>query len=282
MSLSVFPASTGDDTIASSVDLTRDVPEHTGGLFLAIGQGQLPDIETIGAFAAAHGQTFLSPMSDAFEGLYPSVGNEEFPGRPLSIQIMRNGLTFDLIEISDQRDGYIPTQLRSYDCEWANVAPQVKAMQLRPGKHIQAGANSLPIMRCFMELARDLVQFFESIDAVIWPPASSVIGRRYFDSSISAWLADGNFPPLGLVAVEATPAGHFESYGLVYFIGQELQISTDLMDDPAAPNGLSARLINQLILGGAVTQPQAIVAPNGNRLTLTPSANGRCIEVRPS
>ncbi|MEP5939111.1 MAG: hypothetical protein ABJ239_12350 [Erythrobacter sp.] len=277
----LFHESVEADAIGSIPGHRVSEGKERQGVYLVFGDGRVPEIGAI--------RTIVESIGEAFLSLEPGrVGEASFASsstgdvtQSLSVQISRNGLVFDLVCRPDQSTAKLPSRLNRYDCAAEIDLSSAATLELLPGKHINQGAHALPIMRSFMELSRDMVQRLEGVDAVIWPPANSLIGRRYFDSSVSAWLQDGTFPPLGLVSFNEGEDGDFASKGLSYFIGQELSLAASLMDDPASPNGLCSRLVNQLILSGAVGEPQAMVAPDGRRLTLNASTDGTNIMVHP-
>ncbi len=282
---SVICASSGGDAIGTSFN--RQIADQHGvqGIFFVFDKEEMPDIGAIRAFAEAARNTFISierhrgAMNKPVLATGDALDNLSEP-HSLSVQLLHGGLTFDLGFPTDGQDDALPSNLINFDCDWPVEAGFSGVLQLRPGYHIGSGANSLPIMRSFMELARDFVLHFKQISAIIWPPANSVIGRRYFDSSISAWLERGIFPPRGLVAFQEATNGEFCSLGLDFFVGQELRIAAGLMDDTASPGGLSARLVNQLVLSGPATEQQELIAPNGRRVSLIPAEEGKVLLVR--
>jgi len=278
-------ASLGGDAIGSSFDHQMADQDVAQGIFFVFDKGEALDIGAIRSFVEATINTFISVEqlrnADAKPVLASNVDAQNRSSlHALSVQLLHGGLTFDLVFSSDGQDDALESDLVTFDCDWPLETGPVSTLQLRPGQHIGSGANSLPILRSFMELARDFVLHFGQIAAVIWPPANSVIGRRYFESSISAWLERGIFPPLGLVAFHEAANGEFHSQGLDYFTGQELRIGAGLMEDPASPSSLSARLISQLVLSGRAIERQELIAPNGHRVSLTPTAGGKIIVVK--
>ena len=151
---------------------------------------------------------------------------------------------------------------------------------LRPGPHIAAGGNSLPMMRAMLALACDLVRQMEDIVAVGWGPAKTAIGRQFFESVTSAWLDGGPFPALGLTAFVEAPDSALESVGLGFWTGQELRIEPPLTADRVAATRLGIRLINHLVIVGRLDSSERVVAPDGTRLVLWPSHNRALISVR--
>lgn len=152
-------------------------------------------------------------------------------------------------------------------------------LQLLPGPHVSAGGNSLPVAKALVGLASDLLRHFDDLVAVVWPPSNSVIGRRFFESTTSAWISGGPFPALGLTAFRETLDGAVQSVGLEYWIGQEIRIEPPLSADPVAATRLGVRLVNQLVILGGIEGSERIVGPDGSRLLLTLSRNQKFIRV---
>lgn len=130
-----------------------------------------------------------------------------------------------------------------------------------------------------LALACDLVLHFSDCEAVSWGPSQSAIGRRYFESVISAWLDGGPFPALGLTSFGETGDGALQSVGLAFWIGQELRIEPPLSRDKVAATRLGIRLVNQLVLTGAITDQEWITAPDGSPLLLRASREQAVISV---
>ncbi len=130
-----------------------------------------------------------------------------------------------------------------------------------------------------LALACDLVLHFSDCEAVCWGPSRSVIGRRYFESVVSAWLDGGPFPALGLTAFGEMPDGALQSVGLAFWIGQELRIEPPLSRDKVAAARLGVRLVNQLVLTGGITDDERIIAPDGSPLVLRASRDRALISV---
>jgi hypothetical protein len=69
------------------------------------------------------------------------------------------------------------------------------------------------------------------------------------------------------------------SEGLGFFTGQELQIDPILARNPAAAGKVAVRLIHSLVDGWQVQSPVEIAGPDGDRLGVEPSANGRTLRI---
>lgn len=137
----------------------------------------------------------------------------------------------------------------------------------------------MPLMRSLLALGCDMIRQFGDLAAVVWSPASSAIGRRFFESATSAWLDGGPFPALGLTAFTETPDAALESVGLEFWIGQELRIEPPLSADRVAATRLGIRLVNHLVIIGGLSGDDRIVAPDGTRLLLRPSRTRALISV---
>ncbi len=256
------------------------IPQSQGAdatqLHLLFASGKRPDRAAVKAFAARYSATRVShdPLSDESEQV-----SSIWPGQPLWIELLRDGLTFDVSGFSPGAQCEFPAPVSRFDLSALPSAASHEALALLPGPHLAGGGQSQPVVRAMLALARDLVLHFSDCDAVCWSPSRSVIGRRYFESVISAWLAGGPFPALGLTAFGETPDGALESVGLAFWIGQELRIEPPLSTDKVAATRLGVRLINQLVLTGAITADDRIIAPDGARLVLRPSRQRSLISV---
>ena len=133
--------------------------------------------------------------------------------------------------------------------------------------------------RGLIALARDFARHFDQLLAIVWPHSYSAVGRRFFESSATAWLEGGPFPALGLTSFRETLDGALQTVGLDFWIDQELRIEPPLSSDKPAATRLGVRLVNHLIAVGGIAQAERIVAPDGGRLVLTISRNRRFIRV---
>lgn len=201
------------------------------------------------------------------------------PAQQRWLELLRDGLTFDLSGLAPGPGSSFPVLAHRFDLPALPTPDDHEAMSLRPGPHLAASGNSLPINRALLGLACDLVHHFEDLVAVGWGPACSAIGRRFFESVTSAWLDGGPFPALGLTAFVETPDGALQSAGLAFWTGQELRIEPPLSADRIAATRLGIRLVNHLVLIGGLSADERITAPDGTRLVLRPSRDRALISV---
>ncbi len=195
------------------------------------------------------------------------------------LELLRDGLTFDLLGLAPGDVCAFPDLENRFDLEGSLGSARFETLQLEPGQNLKGGENTVPVVRSMIGLARDLTQHFESLEAISWPHAKSAIGRRYFESISTAWLEGGAFPALGLTAFRETIDGALQSVGLNFWIGQELRIEQPLAADKVAATRLGVRIINQLILLGGLEDSERIAAPDGTRLVMRPSRNGKFVRV---
>lgn len=193
--------------------------------------------------------------------------------------MLRDGLTFDLSGLAPGPASAFPDLTHRFDLPSLPAAADHEVMILRPGPHLAAGGNSLPVVRTMLALACDLVRHYDDLLAVGWGPAGTAIGRRFFESVTSAWLDGGPFPALGMTAFVETPDGALQSEGLAFWIGQELRIEPPLSADRVGATRLGIRLVNHLVLAGGLTADDRITAPDGTRLVLRASRERAIISV---
>ncbi len=257
----------------------RDVELH-----LLFAKGKRPDRDAIGAFAGR--LPALSISHDPAGAARPDVsaGDSGDTGALVRddgewIELLRDGLTFDLAGLAPGTAAPFPQPAHRFDLPALPAAADFEALTLSPGPHLATGGHSLPMMRGLLALACDMVRQFDDLAAVVWEPAQSAIGRRFFESATSAWLDGGPFPALGLTSFAQTPDGALESIGLAFWIGQELRIEPPLTADRVAATRLGIRLVNHLVITGALEDDDRIVAPDGTRLALRPSRTRALVSV---
>jgi hypothetical protein len=248
----------------------------TAELHLLFVKGKRPDRAAIMAFAASQQTVCIS--HDPHSG---DESHEEamWPGQRHWIELLSQGLTFDVSGLASGPESDFPTIAHRFDLPEAPTPDGYEALTLQPGPHLAAGGRSVPVIRVMLGLACELVRHFDDLAAVSWGPSQSAIGRRFFESVTTAWLDGGAFPALGLTAFAETADGALQSIGLDFWIGQELRIEPPLSADRVAATRLGVRLVNHLVITGGLKDIDRIVAPDGTRLTLRPSRNRALVSV---
>lgn len=259
-------------------------------MYLLFEAGKRPSAAQIHAFAAASNKVFVShdpavlcsPLGNSPE-LAPKQGELSTGTLPLAkqwVELLRDGLTFDLAGLAPGPACHAPVPAHRFDWRGAAEPVAFEAMALTAGPHLQGAEASAPVLRAMIALARDLALFFEDMAGLVWPPSSSLIGRRFFESTATAWLDGGPFPALGLTAFDVTADGALETTGLSLWIGNELRIDQALTHDKVAGTRLGLRLINHLVMLGGLTREERITAPDGSRLIMLPASGDGPIRVK--
>jgi hypothetical protein len=194
------------------------------------------------------------------------------------LELLANGLTYDLHGLPPGTP-LAPGHFRHrFDLRDSFEPSGFTALSLQPGPHLAGGETMLPVVRSQAWLATQLCAL-PGIAAVGWAPARSVCSVAHFTASVRRWLEGGVFPALGLTALNGTSDGGLQSEGLAFFTGQELRIEPEVAADKAGAARLGVRLINELVGRGKLAQAEQIVGPDGERLTIAPSENGRYVRV---
>ncbi len=189
-----------------------------------------------------------------------------------------DGMTFDLSGLRPAP--YIDAEVAEYFYDIGeNVPSKVAAMPVVSGPHLAGAERTLPVVRGMMRAARHLCDA-PGLIGVAWTPARSWMSVSYFGSVVDAWLAGGPFPALGLTSVKPVFDGGLQTEGLAYFIGQELRIEPEVAADRVAATRIAARLINSLVESGPIDESMSVTGPDGERLSLSPSANGKFIRLK--
>lgn len=269
-----------------AVNATKGRRVSVHGVCLLFAAGARPDRLAVREFALRHATVSVSfdpaerpPLKAIDAQSIAANGVPQFDDHQW-IELVHSGLTFDLRGLVPPPGVLIPETEYLVDFNRRPSQSDFEAIELVPGSHLSGGERTLPVLKAMFALARDIVHHFTEIKAVIWAPSQSVIGRRFFESTVTAWVDGGAFPALGLTAFRETLDGGLQSVGLEYLIGQELRIEPSLAADKVSATRLGVRLINQLVLVGRVTEGEYVIAPDGQRLRVEPSENGKFVRVQ--
>lgn len=271
--------------------ISQSQPAQSAELHLLFAKGKRPDRHAVKAFADRLPAVSVSHDPAASDARHADAPHDDpphdvsphdapvWPGQLHWVELLREGLTFDLSGLAPGPASAFPTFAHRFDLPALPSADEYEAMVLRSGPHLAEGSASLPVMRELLALGCDIVRQFADVVAVGWSSAGTAIGCRFFESVTSAWLDGGPFPALGLTAFAETPDGAIESVGLALWIGQELRIEPPLSADRVAATRLGTRLVNHLVLAGGLAEDDRIIAPDGSRLVLRPSRSRALISV---
>lgn len=164
----------GDDVIAQQAN-------DKAGLYLLFASGNRPDRDSIRRFAERHPAVSLShdpsdsPAPELVGASADADAATASPGTGLAdkvwIELLRDGLTFDLRGMMPGRACPAPHAEHLFDLEEAPALSTCEGMRIVPGPHLAGGERTAPVIRGMIALARDLVHHFDSLVAVVWPPA---------------------------------------------------------------------------------------------------------------
>lgn len=260
------------------------------GLYLLFRQGSRPDRHAIRSFVGSHSGVSIShdPLGDVSLHLASSNGESVddagstlvSPDRTLAwVELLQDGMTFELSGLSPGSVLDFPSLRTRFDFETIPDPSEYEVLRLAPGHHLTGGERTLPVAKGLLGLARDLIEHFDDLEGIGWPASSSAIGRQFFESIVTAWLEGGPFPALGLTSFHENADGALQTEGLSFWIDQELRIEPPLSLDKVSATRIGVRLVNQLVLVGGVDGSERVVAPDGTRLVLRTSRNGKFVRV---
>ena len=274
---------TGVGQISSAVQADLE------GLYLLFSSGKRPTRAALKGLAEEHHSVVVShdPIEDSSLQLVtaddvPALTKASDPiERPefAWLELLRDGLTFDLLGLAPGEACALPQVEHNFDFDGSPGSQRLEALKIVPGQHLAGVSRSEPLAKAMIGLARDFVHQFEHLEAIIWQPAQSLIGKRFFESVTTAWLEGGAFPALGLTAFKETIDGALQSVGLDFWIGQELRVEPPLSSDKVSATRLAVRLVNQLVLIGGLDKAEHVVAPDGSQLVMRPSRNGKFVRI---
>ncbi len=276
----------------SEEDGTIDQGQNPGapGFHLLFAAGKRPSCAAFREFIASQRSIALSHDPQETAPLH-LVETDKTPVEPVNsaaisnpaelvwLELLRDGLTFDLEGLAPGPACEFPEIDHRFDLDHLPTAFRFEALRLGLGQHLSGGQATMPVIQGLVGLARDLTHHFEEIQAIVWPPSKSAIGRRFFESITTAWIEGGAFPALGLTAFRETIDGAVQSVGLNYWIGQEVRLEPPLSDDKVAATRLAVRVVNHLVSLGTLEKSERLTAPDRSRLVMEPSKNGKFIRV---
>ena len=194
------------------------------------------------------------------------------------VEVLANGLTFDLRGLSPEQGVAAPVLAHAYGFPAIEAVPAGEWIDITVGRHLSGGHNLVPVVRAMASVALALLAV-PGVAAVAWRPARTVLSPDYFRRAVGAWLGGGAFPALGMTALVRDPSGAMVSEGLTFFTGQELRIDPIVARNPATAGKIAIRLIHSLVSGWSVPSAAEIAGPDGERLGVEPTDSGRVLRV---
>jgi hypothetical protein len=244
-----------------------DEQRISAGISLLFAPGDRPTTEDIERQAAAS-----SRGGPAWRVSHRPGGEEGW------LELLAHGLTFDINGLETAQAPAPPDAEHFFGLDPDIAATPLEAVSLVPGPHVASGGAMAPVVRTMVGLAADLALRLPA-KAVCWRPARSWMEPGYFARIVTAWLAGGAFPALGLTAIVRSPAGAAESVGLAFFAGQEVAVEVKPGEPFVETVKLAARMIDHIIRHGAIVSAGELQGPTGERLLAEPSPDGRHVEI---
>ena len=205
----------------------------------------------------------------------PSLDGEADEGW---VELLANGLTFDLTGLSPFDASEIPHFSHSYGLPADFREQELQAITLMPGPHLLAGGAMFPVIRGLAVLAAQL-SALKGVRGVAWHSAKAVSEPEFYRRGVMGWIEGGAFPGLGLTALTTGPGGTMKSEGLALFTGQELHMSADFAGNEADSAKVALRLLNWLIEHGRIEQKVMFTGPSGEAIQLEPVENSGILRV---
>jgi hypothetical protein len=232
-----------------------------------------PDKAAVRALSAGDGGFSISLDPQASEGAQGDAANGVW------LELLASGMTFDLAGLAPGAAAERPAMRHVYGLPEAIGSQGLEAITLRPGPHLVAGGTMLPVVRCLAWLTARLAALPGAV-AVAWHPARCWSAPQAFRAGVLRWVEGGVFPAFSLAALAETADGALQSEGVALFSSQELRIEPELAEDRAAAAKIGLRLLHWLVESGKLTAGQDVSGPDGQRLRLELSVNGRFVRVR--
>lgn len=253
--------------------MDTDRTDCSTGILLLFEKGGRPDVKSVG--------TAVDKLCTVLVSHDPSeLQPQPAPNKSMDwLELLADGLTFDLINLAPNQSANIPELRNTFDCPDDFLTAECDAICLRPGPHLSGGPGSMPIVRRMLGLAAELGSELPTLRAIFWPPAAISIGPTSFCTNVASWVAGGQFPAQCLIGFRPMNDQALQTEGLAFFTGQELRIEPDFVGDHSTATQLAIRLVQQLVQHGPLTETEDVMAPDGSQMRLKPSGNGKFVRV---
>ncbi|WP_209347501.1 hypothetical protein [Pontixanthobacter sp. CEM42] len=192
------------------------------------------------------------------------------------LEVVIDGLTFDITGLAPGSSAPLASFVQSTHAGSSGAA---EAVAIVPGPHLAGGTYILPVLRGLLSLGAHLGTELHHALAVGWPPSLNTASTAQLGKAAESWANGGAFPSEFLIRFERSPGGAFQSHGLSVFTGQELSLTSDIVESDDLAMRLGWRLANQLVLLGRIEVLEEITGPDGSMLRLAPSYDGDIVEV---
>ena len=194
-----------------------------------------------------------------------------------TLELVAQGLAFDLTGLAEAPPLPPPPVRHRVGLDDVSL-DGLATVLVRPGLHLQAAANLLPVVRVQAAIAARLASL-PGARAACWLPAATAIAPASFASTVASWLAGGPFPALAFTALVADPDGALHSQGLSFFTGQELHIAPHPGRSARDSARIAIRLIDELAGADPLRTMTRFTGPAGEPLVATPDGEYEIIRI---
>jgi hypothetical protein len=194
-----------------------------------------------------------------------------------ALELVAQGLAFDLTGLAEAPP-LPPPPVRHRIGLGDEPLDGLAAVLVRPGLHLQAATNLLPVVRVQAAIAARLASL-PGARAACWLPAATANAPATFASTVTSWLAGGPFPALAFTALVADPDGALHTRGLAFFTGQELHIAPQPGRTPRESARIAIRLLDELAGAEPLRTATRFTGPAGERLVATPDSEYAVIRI---
>lgn len=194
------------------------------------------------------------------------------------VELLASGLTFDLAGLAPAAPALRPAVSHRFNLAEAVAAEPLEAVSLLPGEHVAAAGAQVTVVRILAGIAARLA-LLPGVRAVCWHPIASWMEPGYFNRIVSAWLAGGVFPALGLTTFQPAGEGRLTTLGMACFTGQELLVDIAPGEPRSETTKLAVRVVDQLVRHGPVQDRMTLVSPAGEPLVVAPEPGGKVLRL---
>lgn len=219
--------------------------------------GERPDADAVARLAQA---------TDEFS-IVPDSGGDGW------VELLRDGLTFDLVGLAPGAGAVIESMPRRYGLPETAAGAGFEALALRLGPHLAGAERLLPVVRTVAGVAMEL-SGLPGVEAVGWLPSHSLCNPAWFRAGVSAWLDGGPFPSLALSGLERAEDGMLHSHGLAFLTGQEFALAPGCETSPQDDGHTAIRLTDWLVANGSVTETCEVELVGIGPVRLEPEPDG--------
>jgi hypothetical protein len=211
--------------------IVAEVPEPVGsGVALLFAPGSRPSAEEIDGLLAGLPVGRMLSVSHRAEA---DLGD---------LELLCRGLSFDLQGLAPARSAAVPVVMQRLGLD--DDEPQLEAVTLMAGRHLEGGAHLLPVLRTHLDVALALTGL-PGLKAVIWARSGVMMSPEHFARIVGGWLEGGPFPVPGLVALlRDAESGLLSSYGLSFFTPRQVRVEGSGEGQAEVAAALIGRLVD--------------------------------------